>query len=188
VIGLSLPRLEDYVEWRALREGSRKILAAVEPGWDDSRLSMEFFAEYVERLAEAAKEGRGYSMLVRNSAGVLVGGAALGPIRDGAGLLGTWIGAPFVGRGYAVRAVAAMLDIAFGFLNLRAVGATVLVDNDPSIRILEHFGFEHDPARNIVLSVNGEPRLHLIYKVDRHGREHSPAEQSKNRIQRQAAA
>ena len=185
-LDLSLPTMADCAEWLALRAGSKSYLSGVEPDWRDERLKEDFFATYVAESANAAKEGAGYSMLIRNAAGVLVGGVSLGPIKDGAGFLGTWIGEPFAGRGYAIRAADVILDIAFRVLGMSAVAATVMPDNDASMRGLEYFGFEHDPDRNLIMNVAGDPRLHLVYKVNRHGVERSQSKQCQRHIQRAA--
>ncbi len=187
-LDLNLPKSGDYEEWRALREMSSQNLAGVEPGWSDHKLSREFFAAYVAESADAAEEGSGYSMTIRNGAGALVGGVSLGPIKQGLGMLGVWIGAPFVGRGFAVKAVDATLEAAFRVIGLQMVAATVLAENEPSLRILEYFGFEHDPARNIVMHIGDQPRLHLIYTVNAHGYNYSPAKQRERDVFRQRAA
>lgn len=166
---LRLPTLGDYPAWRALREASADYLAAVEPDWQPP-LDEQSFAKHVAEVEQVAREGRGYSFLICRPNGELVGGVTLGPFVDGAGLLGTWIGAPFVGRGYAVRAVGVVLDIAFDTLGLNSVAASVLPDNDHSIRVLEHFGFEHDPDRNIVLRVDDAPILHCVYVLKKEDR------------------
>ena len=185
-LDFNLPKPSDFEEWRAAREASRKTLSEVEPHWADHKLSCEFFAEYVEQAADAARDGKGYSLLMRNAAGELVGGLALGPIREGLAFIGSWIGDRFAGRGYAVRACDAGLHMAFGVLGCKLVGATVMADNEPSIRILEYFGFDHDPGRNVVMAVNGKPRLHLVFTVDINGLKHSSAKQRQNGIQRAA--
>jgi RimJ/RimL family protein N-acetyltransferase len=159
---LRLPTLGDYPAWRALREASADYLARVEPDWQPP-VDEESFARQVAEAEAVARESRGYSFLICRPNGDLVGGVTLGPFVDRVGLLGTWIGTPFVGRGYAVRAVGVVLDIAFETLGLNSVAASVLPDNDHSIRVLEHFGFEHDPDRNIVLRVADAPRWHLVY-------------------------
>jgi ribosomal-protein-alanine N-acetyltransferase len=168
-VTLRLPRIEDYPAWRALREVSAGYLARVKPDWQPP-MDQESFARQVAEIETVALQDQGYSLLIHRPNGDLVGGVTLGPFVQGVGLLGTWIGAPFVGRGYAVRAVRAVLDIAFGALRLDSVAASVLPDNDASMRVLEFFGFEHDPNRNIVLRVADKPRLHLVYVLTKENR------------------
>jgi ribosomal-protein-alanine N-acetyltransferase len=182
-VTLRLPRLEDYPAWRALRDASAAYLRKVEPEWA-APMDRERFAREVEATEKAAREGRGASLLICRPNGQLVGGITLGPIIDGAAMLGTWIGAPFVNHGYAVRAVDAVLHIAFDVLKLNVVAASVLPDNDPSTRILEYFGFEFDPSRNLVMTVGGEPRAHCVYVVRRHEWDISPSQQSRGRVPR----
>ena len=167
-VTLRLPRLEDYPAWRALREASAAYLSKVEPDWR-APMDQESFAREVEEVEKAAREGRGASLLICRPNGQLVGGVTLGPIVNGAAMLGTWIGLPWVNHGYAVRATDAVLHIAFDVLKLNKVAASVLPDNDVSTRILEYFGFEFDPSRNLVMRVGDEPRLHLVYVVTQDG-------------------
>ena len=180
-VTLRLPRLEDYPDWRALREASAAYLRKVEPEWA-APMDRERFAREVEAAEKAAREGRGASLLIRRPNGQLVGGITLGPMIDGAAMLGTWIGLPFVNHGYAVRAVDAVLHIAFDVLKLNTVAASVLPDNDPSTRILEYFGFEFDPSRNLVMTVGGAPRAHCVYVLRRDGWNRSPSKKRRGEI------
>ena len=70
----------------------------------------------------------------------LLGGVGLIFGVDGAEL-GYWLGLPFHGRGYAREAVTAVLDLAFGKLDLAHVHADVRTENTPSRRLLEGLGF-----------------------------------------------
>lgn len=151
-------------------------------------MDQETFARHVDEIAKAARDGKGASLLICKPNGQLVGGVTLGPIINEARMLGTWIGTPFVNQGYAIRAVDVVLRIAFDVLGLKCVAASVLPDNDPSIRILEWFGFDHDPSRNLVMRVADEPRLHLMYVVNRHGWNVSSSRQQERRISRERDA
>jgi [ribosomal protein S5]-alanine N-acetyltransferase len=181
---LRLPELEDFDAWHALRETSADYFADIEPDWRPP-LDRDSFARNVEDIEKIARERKGYSFLIFNAAGQLVGGITLGPIITDSALLGTWIGAPFVGQGYAIRAVDVVLRFAFDGLRLNKVAATVLPDNNASIRILEWFGFDYEPDRNLVMRVRNDPRLHCFYLVTRDGWERSQSKQSRRGVYRQ---
>lgn len=73
----------------------------------------------------------------------LMGGVGLIFGVDGAEL-GYWLGLPYQGRGYASEAVAAVLDLAFGKLDLSHVHADVRTGNTRSRRLLEAQGFREN--------------------------------------------
>ena len=56
--------------------------------------------------------------------------------------LGYWLGVPFWGHGYATEAVHAVIDHAFGDLDLEALSAGARVTNPASRRVLEKCGFQ----------------------------------------------
>jgi RimJ/RimL family protein N-acetyltransferase len=56
--------------------------------------------------------------------------------------LGYWLGVSFWGHGYATEAVHAVIDHAFGDLDLEALSAGARVTNPASRRVLEKCGFQ----------------------------------------------
>lgn len=55
--------------------------------------------------------------------------------------LGYWIGRPHWGRGYATKAVAALVDYAFENFDAEVIGGGTYEDNPASRRLLERLGF-----------------------------------------------
>ena len=72
--------------------------------------------------------------------GALVGAIDLRPGIDPTGNVGYWIGRPYWGRGYATTAVRALLAMAFLGVEIDVLGATHLVRNPASGRVLEKCG------------------------------------------------
>ena len=56
---------------------------------------------------------------------------------------GYWLGADFWGQGYASEAATAVVAFAFDRLALREVNASVLPENDRSVRVLEKAGLTY---------------------------------------------
>jgi len=65
---------------------------------------------------------------------------------DGAEL-GYWLGVPFWGQGFATEAARAMIDYAFGELDLEALQAGARVSNPASRRVLEKCAFQWTGVR-----------------------------------------
>jgi RimJ/RimL family protein N-acetyltransferase len=74
--------------------------------------------------------------------GRLIGMCGLERNRRGEPEIGYWLGAPHWGQGYATEAVRALIDHAFGDLELDLVTAGARVSNPASRRVLEKCGFQ----------------------------------------------
>lgn len=154
----------DFLEWRSLRLASTDYLDRVE--LSSIVPSLRAFKTMLRNDARAVAEGRGYPFLIFRRDGVLVGGITLGPIVQRVARLGTWIGTPYVGKGYALRAVEAALRFAFHEAALARVEAITLADNLASIRVLLYHGFV-DTGRREAYAVAGVERAHLVYSKGR---------------------
>jgi RimJ/RimL family protein N-acetyltransferase len=150
----------DFREWHGLRLASADYLSRVE--LDSTMLSVFSFKMMLRNGEGAIAEGRGYPFLIFRRDGVLVGGLTLGPIYQRVARVGTWIGTPYVGKGYALRAVEAALGFAFGEAGIERVEAITLRDNLASIRVLLYHGFV-DTGRGEAYMVAGVEREHLVY-------------------------
>ena len=71
----------------------------------------------------------------------LIGMCGVEP-REGSAEIGYWIGVPYWNRGYATKAVRAVIDHAFGDLSHEALQAGARVCNPASRRVLEKCGFQ----------------------------------------------
>ncbi len=80
--------------------------------------------------------------------GRFVGLVGFHHVENGTGELGYWVGRQDQGRGVGRHAVQAAVRVGFDYLRLRLQWAEVLADNVPSLRILEHCGFQRLGERN----------------------------------------
>lgn len=84
----------------------------------------------------------------------VIGAIGLHGWRDGAALLGFWLGAPFHGQGLMTEAAGAVIDLAFSVGAVEEVHAQARIEKVASRRVLEKTGFRlegrgpiHLPAR-----------------------------------------
>ena len=106
----------------------------------------------------------------------LLGALTLSNVRRGVAqmaTLGYWIGAPFARQGYMAEAIGAMVDHAFGPLDLSRIEAACLPENAPSRGVLEKSGFKYEGVAQSYLQIDGRWRNHVLYAIlrrDRRGR------------------
>jgi len=161
--------LADHEAWMALRELSRQHLIAWEEDWTPNELSLASFKRRLRQYEKDMRRGGALPLLVfRRDDQVLVGGATLTNIRYGSsrsGLLGYWVGAPYVRHGYGVAAVLALLHHAFSAISLNRVVAACQPENIASQKLLERCGFKHEGLARDYLKINGAWRDHHIYAI-----------------------
>lgn len=86
--------------------------------------------------------------------------------------LGYWIGEPFARQGYMSEAVEALVNHAFGSLDLSRVEAACLPKNTASRALLEKCGFKYEGVAQAYLQIAGRWRTHVLYanlRSDRRG-------------------
>jgi [ribosomal protein S5]-alanine N-acetyltransferase len=79
-------------------------------------------------------------------------------------VLSYWVDEAHNGRGLCTRAVAEVIEIAFGELALHRLEAGTLVDNFASQRVLEKNGFERIGVVRNYLLLGGEWRDHVLFE------------------------
>jgi ribosomal-protein-serine acetyltransferase len=77
--------------------------------------------------------------------------------------VGYWLDAGFVGRGLVTRAVAAVLDHAFGPLGLDRVGLRTVIDNTRSRNVAERLGFTQEGVLREYAAFPDERRDLVVY-------------------------
>jgi len=80
-------------------------------------------------------------------------------------MVGYWVDEARAGRGLASRAVAEVLDHAFGELRLHRVEAGTHVDNVASQRVLERTGFTLVGRLRRHIVIGGEWQDHLLWEI-----------------------
>ena len=85
-----------------------------------------------------------------------------GPLQSA--IVSYWLDEARNGHGLATRAVGALVEIAFGELELHRLEAGTLVDNLASQRVLEKNGFERYGLARRFLLIGGEWRDHVLFE------------------------
>lgn len=123
----------------------------------------------LEKQAEIARNEHGLAFAIVDG-DQLAGTITLSNVSFGAfcsANVGYWIDERRNGRGLASRAVAEMVDYAFGPLGLHRLEAGTLVDNVASQRVLAKNGFEQIGLARKYLHINGAWRDHLLFQRTR---------------------
>ncbi|OYW59748.1 MAG: GNAT family N-acetyltransferase [Bosea sp. 12-68-7] len=164
---LRAPQAGDYAAWSLLRMESRDFLTPWEPVWNEDDLTRTSFRLRVKRAAREIAADEAYSLFVVDArTEALLGGLTLGLVRRGvaqACTLGYWMGARHAGKGHMSEAVRGALRFAFQDLALHRVEAACLPSNEPSRRLLERVGFQHEGLARAYLRINGLWADHLLY-------------------------
>ncbi len=164
---LRAPQAGDYAAWSLLRMESRDFLTPWEPTWNEDDLTRTSFRLRVKRAAREIAADEAYSLFVVDArTDALLGGLTLGLVRRGvaqACTLGYWMGERHAGKGHMSEAVRGALRFAFQDLALHRVEAACLPSNEPSRRLLERVGFQHEGLARAYLRINGLWADHLLY-------------------------
>lgn len=168
-VRLRPPEFEDFLEWRALREASRRHLTAWEPDWRAEDVTMKAFRARVRAYRRDMRRGSTLPLLVfRRSDGAMIGGVTVSNIRLGASrsaTIGYWVGKPYIRNGYARAAISAVLDHGFAILGLNRFEAACQPENIASRTLLDAVGFAQEGMARDYLFINGEWRDHLLYAI-----------------------
>lgn len=173
---LRLPKNGDYAQWRDVRENGVSFLSQWEPLRQHNYLSRRAFRERVHWSAKATGDGRSLPLfLFRKDDDQFMGAITLDNIRRGPAQManmGYWIGEPFARQGYMSEAVEAMVNHAFGSLDLSRIEAACLPKNAASRGLLEKCGFKYEGVAQAYLQIAGRWRTHVLYaniRWDRRG-------------------
>ena len=173
---LRLPEMGDHADWANLRREGESFLRDWEPDWSVDHFSRKAFRNRVYWAYRSSEEKRALALfLIRREDTRLMGAITLDNIRRGpsqSASVGYWIGPDFARRGYMSEALAAVVDHAFGALDLSRIEAACLAENVASRGLLERSGFIHEGVAESYLQIRGRWRDHLIYsnlRRDRRG-------------------
>ena len=166
---LRAPQANDYSAWAMLRMESREFLTPWEPSWNEDDLTRSSFRLRAKRATREIATDEAYSLFIFEAhSEALLGGLTLGLIRRGvaqACTLGYWMGKRHAGRGHMTEAVRGAVRFAFSELALHRVEAACLPNNEPSRRLLERVGFQHEGLARAYLKINGVWADHLLYAI-----------------------
>jgi ribosomal-protein-alanine N-acetyltransferase len=150
---------EDAGELAALLAANREFLAPFEPDRDE-----KYYAVEGQRKRIESGEQQAFAILdgSRIAGVVALSNIARGPFQSAN--LGYWVAQGLNDRGLATKAVAEVIEIAFGDLGLHRLEAGTQVDNIASRRVLEKNGFELIGIARSYLLIAGEWRDHLLFQ------------------------
>jgi ribosomal-protein-alanine N-acetyltransferase len=175
-IVLRLPRMSDHSQWALLRRGGEEFLRPWEPAWSQDHLTRRAFRNRVYWAWRSREEGKALALfLIRREDDRLMGAITLDNIRRGPAQstqVGYWIGPDFARRGLMTEALRAVVDHAFGPLDLSRVEAACLAENVPSRALLDRVGFRSEGVAEGYLQIDGRWRDHLLYAALRSDRRH----------------
>jgi ribosomal-protein-alanine N-acetyltransferase len=166
---LRYPRMNDYAQWSALREESRRFLTPWEPTWAPDELSKGAFRRRIGRYTREIRSDVAYPFFIfRRQDGALVGGCTLSNVRRGvtqSASLGYWVGERFARQGYMTAAALALAPFVFQTLGLHRLEAACIPGNEPSRRLLLKCGFKEEGLARSYLQINGSWQDHILFAL-----------------------
>ncbi len=168
---LRSPSVEDFIQWRDLRQTSRTFLEPWEPAWRDDELLLSSFRKRVAHYAKLAHDDQAFPFFIWSDDGKLLGAITLSNLRRGVAqmaTLGYWIGAPFARQGFMTDAVAATINFARNNLELHRLEAACLPTNTASVQLLQRAGFAREGFAAAYLKINDRWEDHVLWGLCLH--------------------
>jgi [ribosomal protein S5]-alanine N-acetyltransferase len=166
-IVLRSPRVDDFAQWRDLRQTSRNFLEPWEPAWRDDELLLSSFRKRVAHYSNLAHEDQAYPFFIFDLSGEnLLGAMTISNLRRGVAqmaTLGYWIGAPYANQGYMTDAMHTVIGFAHGELELHRLEAACLPSNTPSVQLLQRVGFTREGFAKSYLKINNQWEDHILW-------------------------
>ena len=176
-LDLRLPQLSDHKNWSQLRFESKEFLTPWEPTWSHDHLLRRPFINRVNWAKRSIQNGTAIPLFIINrNEGALIGAITLDNIRRGpnqTATMGYWIGLPYVRKGFMSEAISALVQYAFGTLDLSRIESACLPENTPSRKVLEKCGFKYEGVAQAYIQIDGRWRTHVLYsslRYDRRGK------------------
>ncbi len=172
---LRMPDVGDCQAWTKLRELSASFLMPWEPLWPHDAVSSSFYMRQWRRFSRRWIQDREYAFLIfrrqpNGQEGGLLGGITITDIKRSVyqvGTLGYWMGAPFAGQGVMREAISLLLPFAYQQLGLHRLEATVMPENERSIRLLRSLGFREVGLSKQNMQIEGAWRDQIIFEKTR---------------------
>jgi [ribosomal protein S5]-alanine N-acetyltransferase len=159
---IRLLRPDDAHGLAALYRANRNFLRPFEPERPDS-----FFTPAAQRRRIARLGADAWRWAIEDD-GAMVGMIVLADVvREPLqlGNIGYFVSREHNGRGLATRAVAEVVEFAFGEAGLHRLEAGTLPDNHASQRVLEKNGFVRFGLARKLLQIDGEWRDHVLFEL-----------------------
>lgn len=160
--------LSDAPALTELVVASREHLEPWEPARPERFYTLGGQQELLRLALSERRGGRMGPYVVLDEQGSPAGRITLNNVVRGAGQyasVGYWLGVGQTGRGLATRALAELVDLAFGEWGLHRLEAGTLLHNTASQRVLERNGFQpYGLARKYVM-IAGTYQDHQLYEL-----------------------
>ena len=164
---LRAPRLEDFEQWRDVRQASRSFLEPWEPVWTDDEFLLSSFRRRIGHYAKLAAEDQAYPFFIFESGGqTLLGAITLSNVRRGVAqmaTLGYWTSAAHANTGVMTDALNTIIAFSAAELHLHRLEASCLPANTPSIKLLSRTGFAREGFAASYLKINGRWEDHILW-------------------------
>lgn len=163
---LRAPVVEDFGQWRDLRQNSRHFLEPWEPTWRDDELMLSSFRKRVAHYSKLSHDDQAYPFFIWDHEGILLGAITISNLRRGVAqmaTLGYWIGAPFANQGLMTDALAAAINFSRDELELHRLEAACLPTNTASLKLLQRSGFAREGYAAAYLKINGRWEDHVLW-------------------------
>lgn len=169
---LRSPSVDDFNQWRDLRQSSREFLEPWEPLWRDDELLLSSFRKRLAHYATLSHDDLAYPFFIWSQDGSLLGAITISNLRRGVAqmaTLGYWIGAPFAKQGYMSDALAAVIAFSRNELELHRLEAACLPQNVASVQLLQKAGFTREGFAQAYLKINGQWEDHILWGLQLEG-------------------
>jgi ribosomal-protein-alanine N-acetyltransferase len=161
---------KDRDVWRRVRQANAAWLGR----WDATAPSRSHsqprsFASMVRQMRNEARAGRQLPFVVEHD-GRFVGQVTVSNIVRGSAQfasIGYWIDEAYAGRGITPRAVALVIDHAFGPVGLHRIEVAIRPENTSSLRVVEKLGINEVGYAPRFLHIDGDWRDHRLFAITR---------------------
>ena len=130
--------------------------------------SAEEFLFMTKQLMEEEERGEVISRTITDDYGMPIGTINLYDIQDQAGFLGTWIGQPFQGKGFNLKAKNLFLEELFYQHQINTVFLRIKKHNEKSIRATEKLAYTmnaKDSHPNLFEEINSGEHQYELYQI-----------------------
>jgi ribosomal-protein-alanine N-acetyltransferase len=164
-------RVDDFDEWRSVRQRSADWLLKWEPRLppgqpDPTRSAAAFGARCSARQREwQLGSGYGFGIFVgpRFAGEINLSGLQRGPFQNA--YVGYWIGEEFAGEGYIPEALVVLARFAFDELKLHRIQVAIIPRNHNSRRVVEKLALREEGVAARYLEINGVWEDHVRYAL-----------------------
>lgn len=160
-------RYRDRAAWQRVRQANSSWLIPWEATNPRGAAAPITFRQYVRQQRRQARQDSAYSYVLQWQE-ELVGQVTLAGVMRGSlhsAHIGYWISEHVAGRGLMPRAVALVIDHAFGSLGLHRVEINVRPENAASLRVPQKLGLREEGLRQRYLHIQGQWRDHRSFAI-----------------------